>query len=114
VGDKSRNFISHSLGRNDSNLTNNPFVDMEIKSQTRIILLDDNPCGLLNSFITYSLKIKHITQNEYTFILTHYHCQLKAQLIYFQLNLFIFTQKEGEFYFKEGDHQIGNKPEAGE
>ncbi len=48
VGDETGDLVSHSLGRNDGNFASDLLVDMEIKSQARVVLLDDHSGGLLN------------------------------------------------------------------
>lgn len=56
VGDESSNFISHSLRRDNSNLAHKLLVNMEIQSQTRVVLLDDNSSGFLDSLRADTLQ----------------------------------------------------------
>ena len=65
MGDKARNLVSHSLGGKDSNITDNSLVGVEIKSQTRIILLDDRSCGLLDGLISDTLQ-KYSTSEQHS------------------------------------------------
>lgn len=56
MGNKTSNFISHSLWWDDSDFTNKSLVNMEIKSQTRIIFLNDNSWWFLDSFCSDTLQ----------------------------------------------------------
>lgn len=55
VSDETSNLVSHSLGRNDGNLGSHSLVGVEVQSQTRIVLLDDNSGGLLDGLGSDSL-----------------------------------------------------------
>jgi hypothetical protein len=57
---ESSNFVSHSLGGNDSNLSNKSLVDMEVKSQSRVVLLDDNSGRFLDGLSSDTLNNKII------------------------------------------------------
>jgi hypothetical protein len=62
MGDETSNLISHSLRRDDGNLANKSLVDVEVKSQPRVVLLDDNSGGLLNGLSTNTLQSQHAHQ----------------------------------------------------
>lgn len=48
------NFVLKLLAWNYRNVITNALVGVEIKSQTWIIFLNDNPCGLFHSLSPYS------------------------------------------------------------
>jgi hypothetical protein len=55
VGDEASNLVSHALGGNDGNLAGNSLVGVEVEGQTRVVLLDDDPRGLLNGLCSDTL-----------------------------------------------------------
>jgi hypothetical protein len=62
VSDETSNLISHSLGRNNGNLSDELLVDMEIKSEARVVFLDDHSGRLLDGFCSHTLYIpSHIS-----------------------------------------------------
>lgn len=60
MGHEPGNFISHSLGGDNSNLANKLLVYMEIKGQTRVVLLDEDSSGFLDGLSADTLIIKTI------------------------------------------------------
>jgi len=55
MGDEASNLVAHPLGRDDGNLIAHSFVGVEVKSQARVVLLNDSPGGLLDSLSSDTL-----------------------------------------------------------
>jgi hypothetical protein len=62
VGDETSDFVSHSLGRNDGHFSNELLVDVEVKGEARVVLLDDHTSGFLDGLGTNTLKKKEPQQ----------------------------------------------------
>ena len=56
VSNKSSDLVSHSLAGNDGDIGSHTLVGVEIQSQARVILLDDNASGLLNGLCSDTLE----------------------------------------------------------
>lgn len=54
VGNKSGNLVSESLGRDNSDLTADLLVDVEVESQLGVVPLNDKTCGFLDSLCSYA------------------------------------------------------------
>ena len=48
VSDKAGNLVAERLGGDDSDLVNHSLVGVEVQRKTRVVLLDDDPGGLLD------------------------------------------------------------------
>lgn len=65
MGDETCNLVSHSLGRNDSDLAGDLLVGVEVMGQLRVVLLDDDSGRLLDglssdSHFNLAIKTKEI------------------------------------------------------
>lgn len=49
VGHKSGNLVSESLGRDDSDLTTDLLIGVEVEGQLRVVPLNDKTCGFFDS-----------------------------------------------------------------
>lgn len=56
MGDETSNLISHSLGRNHGNLAGDLLVDVEVKSESRVISLDDHSGRSLHGLSSDTLQ----------------------------------------------------------
>jgi len=52
MGNETSDLVAHGLGRNECNLSADTLVGVEIESKTRIVLLDDGTCSLLDGLYT--------------------------------------------------------------
>lgn len=59
MGDEACNLVSHSLGRNDGDLTGDLLVGVEVIGQLRVVLLDDDSGRLLDGLSSDSLQMKN-------------------------------------------------------
>ena len=48
MGDETSDLVAHGLGGDESNLSADTLVGVEIESEARIVLLDDSACSLLD------------------------------------------------------------------
>lgn len=55
MGDETSNLISHSLGRDDSNLSSDSLVGVEVKGELGVVLLNDHASGFLDGLCANSL-----------------------------------------------------------
>lgn len=58
MGGETGNLVAETLGRDDSNLASNLLVGLEVQSQARVVLLDENLGGLLDSLSSVGEVLK--------------------------------------------------------
>jgi len=54
MGHETSDLVAHGLGRNESNLSADTLVGVEVESKTRIVLLDDGTSSLLDGLYTHA------------------------------------------------------------
>ena len=54
MGRETRNLVAETLGRDDSDFIADLLVDLEVKSETGVVLLDDDSRSLLDSLCSYA------------------------------------------------------------
>jgi len=64
VGSESSNFISHSLGRKDGNITEDLLVEVEIVGKLSVVLFNQNLSGSLDSLSSNSSLKAEVREGE--------------------------------------------------
>ena len=83
MGNEASNLVSHSLWRDNGDFTCNSLVGVEIESQTRVVLLDNDSGGLLNSLCTDTLNSQEIKfEQKQKLRIYNQNIRLKGKQIY--------------------------------
>ena len=62
MGDEACDLVAHALAGDDGHLINNALVGVEVKRQSRVVLLDDDSRRLLDSLRADTLCVSDVAE----------------------------------------------------